>query len=277
MFDENHIDSSLPTARPVLTWPGGKRRLLKHILPLVPDHLRYVEPFGGGLAVFLGKPRSHVEVINDINSELISFYRCCRRHLDALLDELDMVMHSRQEIDDYRQQPGLTEIERCARWFLINVLSFGGTMTSFRVQRTHGQPSRHQRLLAIRSLSARLDNTAIEHLSWERCVDTYDGPDAFFFFDPPYLSAGGSAYAGWSEVQLQAFCTRLETMEAKWMVTFQDCAQIRDMLAGRKLVAIERANGIGNNGKQRRGRIYREVIITNEPAKTGTKRKRRSA
>src|SRR5690606_24662995 len=88
MFDDetDSLPSSLPPARPVLTWPGGKRRMLKYILPLIPDHLRYVEPFGGGLAVFLGKPPSHVEVINDIQSELVSFYRCVRYHLDALMD-----------------------------------------------------------------------------------------------------------------------------------------------------------------------------------------------
>ncbi len=33
---------------PVVSWPGGKRRLLSHILPLFPEHTSYVEPFGGG-------------------------------------------------------------------------------------------------------------------------------------------------------------------------------------------------------------------------------------
>lgn len=269
-------DSSLPRAKPVIGWPGGKTRMLKHILPLITPHLRYVEPFFGGGAVFFAKPESHVEVINDINGDLVSFMRSCKYHLDALLDELDLVLNSRQEIEDYRRQRGLTEIQRAARWFIINRLSFGGTMTGFRVHRTQRLPSRSGHTLAIRAVSRRLDQTAIEHLSWEKCLDIYDGPDAFIFMDPPYLDAGGGAYSGWSELQLGQFCERVKRLKGAWMVTFQDCDQVRDHLAGYQLQAITRANGIGN-AQGRKGRTYREVIITSEPAKHAAKRKGNSA
>jgi DNA adenine methylase len=68
-----------PRTKPVLIWPGGKSRHLKHILPLIPPHECYCEPFAGGVAVFLAKPRSRLEVINDLNGDLISFYLCAQR------------------------------------------------------------------------------------------------------------------------------------------------------------------------------------------------------
>ncbi len=267
----------LPDARPVISWPGGKRRMLKYLLPLIPAHLLYAEPFGGGLAVFLSKPRSDVEVINDINGDLISFYRCAKYHLEALLDELDLVMNSRQEFQDYLAQPGLTEIQRAARWFIRNRLSFGGKMVDWAVSRSHPMSSRAQRLIGIRALNRRFDRVTIERLPWEKMIDLYDSEQGFFFFDPPYLDGAGAAYDGWSEHELQRFGMRVQAMRAKWMLTFQDCAQVRGIFSGYQLRAVARHNGIGNNGRNRAGRVYREVIITSDRTERAGDRKGKTA
>ena len=69
-------------ARPIIPWIGGKRRLVKHILPLIPSHQCYVEPFAGGAALFFLKPdKAKVEVLNDINGDLINLYRVVQHHL----------------------------------------------------------------------------------------------------------------------------------------------------------------------------------------------------
>jgi DNA adenine methylase len=276
MYDDE-VQPQLPKARPVISWPGGKGRMLKHLLPLIPEHTCYCEPFGGGMAVLLAKPPSHLEVVNDINHDLVAFYRNAKLHLDALLDELDLVLNAREEFEDYGAQPGITEIQRAARWFIRNKLSFGGMGGTFAIARTQPLGSRVQRMLAIRSLSRRLDRTTIENRSWEKIFDAYDHAETFFFCDPPYLDAGGQAYAGWSEHELQRFCTRLQTLRGAWLVTFQDCPQIRELLGGYQLRAVSRANGIGNNGKKRSGRIYREVIVTSTRDEFTAARKGKSA
>ena len=79
---------ALPAPRPVISWAGGKRRLLKHLLPLIPPHTTYCEVFGGGLALFCAKPPSPAEIINDINGDLVAFYRNCKKHCGALLKEM---------------------------------------------------------------------------------------------------------------------------------------------------------------------------------------------
>lgn len=274
MFDEEHMPE-LPKAKPVYSRPGGKTRMLKYILPLIPEHTSYIEVFFGGGAVFFAKEKSHHEVINDIDCDLVSFNRCCKYHLDPLLDEMDLVLNSRQEFEDYLRQPGLTEIQRAARWFLRNRLSFGGMGATFAIQRTQELPSRSQRLISIRSLSRRLDRTTIENRSWEQILATYDHPEAFFFMDPPYFDSGGAAYAGWDEVTLQRFCSAVLQLKGKWMVTFQDCAEIRDLLPGYKAKAIERQNGINNRGTA--AKTYREVIITSDRVETAARRKGKSA
>jgi site-specific DNA-adenine methylase len=82
------IDKSA-IVKPCFAYPGGKTRLLDQILPLIPDHNRYIEPFAGGLAVLLAKPRAKVEVINDLDYEVANFYRYVRFHFDALVTELE--------------------------------------------------------------------------------------------------------------------------------------------------------------------------------------------
>jgi DNA adenine methylase len=276
-MDEIEAQRPLPRPRPVVGWPGGKQRLLKHILPLIPEHTLYCEVFGGGLAVFLAKPESDVEVINDIHGDLVRFWRCCKFHIDALIDELDLVLNSRREFEDYGQQVGLTDIQRAARWFIRNKLSFGGMGANFAISRQHPIGSRARRLLAIRSLNHRLDRTTIEERSWDLILAAYDHPEGFFFFDPPYLDGAGPAYSGWSEHELTRFCQRLPKLKAKWLFSFQDCPQVRDLLPGYALKPISRANGIGNNGRQREGRVYREVLIWSQHDELAAARKGKSA
>jgi len=252
--------------RPAVSWPGGKTRLLKHILPLIPKHTCYCEPFAGGVAVLLAKPRSSIEVINDLNGDLITFYRCVRYHSDVLLTELEFVLNSRKEFLDFRDQAGLTDIQRAARWFFRNKTCFGGAdMRSFGISAVSGGAalgSRSARMEAIRALNVRLDKVCIEHLDWQKCIDLYDRPTTFFFIDSPYTECGATMYAAWTNTDVQILRDRLARLRGSWIVTLNDTSSIRAIFAGCTIKAIERTKGINAKAKDR---VYREVIIT--PAK----------
>lgn len=246
--------------RPAVRWPGGKSRLLSEILPLLTPHTCYVEPFAGGLAVLLAKERSTVEVINDQNGDLICFYRCVRFHAEPLLTELEFVLNSREEFQDFRTQPGLTDIQRAARWYFRNRLCFGGAdMNSFGISAVSAPQSRELRLAAIREMSVRLDRTLIEHLDWQECVRRYDRTGTLFFVDPPYLDCGDTSYAAWKTADALKLREVLRTLKGRWVLTFNDSAEIRGIFEGCQFKAVERANGI--NGRAGKARRYRELII----------------
>lgn len=61
--------------KPPLTYYGGKQLMLKNILPIIPEHEIYNEPFFGGGALFFAKEPSKIEFINDISGEIVNFYR----------------------------------------------------------------------------------------------------------------------------------------------------------------------------------------------------------
>lgn len=77
-----------------VTYYGGKQRLLKHILPLFPEHVQYVEPFIGGGAVYFAKQPSKAEVINDIKIEVVNFYKVLKNDFAKLNKMIQSTLHS---------------------------------------------------------------------------------------------------------------------------------------------------------------------------------------
>lgn len=212
--------------------------------------------------MLLAKAPSKVEVINDLNGDLVCFYRCVRFHQDALLTELEFVLNSRQEFFDFRDQPGLTDIQRSARWWFRNRNCFrGGNLGTFGISPTSGgggaSGSRAARLETIRQLNVRLDRVTVENLDWEKCLSTYDRTETFFFLDPPYTHCGDTMYSPWSVADVLRLANRLQTLKGKWVVTLNDHPEIRKVFAGCRQQPISRPAGIGGKGK-----AYGELIIS---------------
>jgi DNA adenine methylase len=250
--------------RPILRWPGSKSRMLKRILPLIPKHVCYCEPFAGGLAVLLAKERSPVEVVNDLNGDLVALYRNLQFHLPAVLSEINWLFSSRQNIKDFTEQPGLTELQRAARFLLVNRTSFGGKMSSFAIAKTKGGGAGFDRIRMgdlLGKAHERLNNVVVENQSFERCLQTYDSKDSFFFIDPPYVNAPTGAYDGFSEEQMRDLRKRVEKLQGRWIVTVNDSALTRDLFSDCALTEVSSQNRLCNNRTHSQVR-FGELIIT---------------
>jgi DNA adenine methylase len=250
-----------PRTAPVLRWPGGKRRLVPQLLPLLATpHTLYCEPFAGGLALLLAKDRSGTEVVNDLNGDLVALYRCAQFHLEALIAEFEFTVGSRQNLTEFREQPGLTDLQRAARFLAINRFSFSGNHETFAVSRTTpGISSRANVIAALRALNARLDRVAVEHLTWQRCLALYDSPGSLFFLDPPYLHADTHIYRGWSEENMREMAAALDALKGTWVLTVDDSPFCRELFVHHDVTAVSSRNGlVRNTGKNVR---FGELII----------------
>lgn len=261
--------------KPIIRWPGGKTRLLKTILPLVRPHTCYAEPFAGGLAVLLAKQPSKVEVVNDVNSELVNLYRCAQYHLDALVTELRWILNARQNLVDFLKQPGITDLQRAARFLVRNRISFGGAGTSYGVSKTSGgaATSRQSVIDSLDAFSKRLDRVSVENLSWERVLANYDGPQTLFFMDPPYMGGECSAYAAWQEPQMRAFASAVLQLQGDWLVTVNDSPLTRQLFAGHEVTPVTTASGAVNR-KARPTATFAELVIRRRLAATPRARSR---
>jgi len=250
--------------KPILRWQGGKSRMLKHILPMIPKHDCYCEPFFGGGAVLLAKERSSVEIVNDINGNLVALYRNLQFHLPALLNELEWLFSSRQNLYDFIEQPGVTELQRAARFLLVNRTSFGGGMSSFGVAKSKGGGvgfNHDQVGKLVGAVHKRLDGVVVENLPYDRCFKNYDSKDSFFFIDPPYENAPTGTYKGWDQKQLTTFRRDLNKLNGRWIVTLNDSPFTRQLFSDCNLQPVVTKNGAVNSrthGKQ----TFGEIIIT---------------
>ena len=251
---------------PVFPWPGGKRRLAKEILPRLAPHTLYAEPFGGGLAVLLAKEPSKIEAVNDLDSDLITFFRVVRFHHEAFLDEVALVLNSREEFGDFRAQPGLTDVQRAARWYTVQRLSFGGKGKHYGKSKKAGgsaYASRERRLAAVEALSGRLDRVNVEHLDWRAFLDQYDCDTTCFFVDPPYHEGMQYDVNPWKEADHIELADRLLQLEGGWVLTYDGTPFIRELYAGCLIEEFPRKVAIGNrHGKPLR--TMEEVIIRPE-------------
>ncbi|MCP3944542.1 MAG: DNA adenine methylase [Desulfobacteraceae bacterium] len=218
-----------------LAYIGGKSKLSKQIVSLIPEHKIYCEVFSGGAWVFFRKTPSKVEVINDLDSDLISFYRVVQNHLEEFLKQFKWLLTSREIFKDWKDQlesRGLTDIQKAARYYYVQRLAFGGRVKnrSYGVQ-IDGRTPRINLLRLEEEMSAihlRLSDVRIENLSWKDLITRYDRPDTFFYCDPPYHGCPDYKHNFILE-DFVALADSLKSIEGQFMLSINDHPEIRQV------------------------------------------------
>ncbi len=249
--------------KPIVRWAGSKRRMLPEILERIPAEATcYCEVFAGSAAVLLNKERHPVEVLNDLNGDLVALMRNAHFHLPALLEEMRWFIASRKDLHDFMAQPGLTEIQRAARFLLRNRISFGGGMKSFGVSKTTSvgfdRDEVGDRLEGIRK---RLNRVVVENLSYERCLQNYDAKETVFFLDPPYVGPSTGAYEGWGQKEMTELRTRIDRLQGRWILTINDSPANRTLFSDCKVKPVVTRNRLTNNRTKPQA-TFGELIIT---------------
>ncbi len=191
--------------RSPITWFGGKGLLARKIVPLFPQHQCYVEPFSGGASCLFAKPPSPVEVINDIDSDIVNFFRVLRdpQKFEQFHRLASLTPYSREEFVHYRSdwrtkwQECVDDVERAYRWYVIARMSFAGE-----VGRSWGRSVGTSRLgmanavaqwLSIvdilPAIAERVRTVQIEHGDWLQILESYDAPNTLFYVDPPFVQS----------------------------------------------------------------------------------------
>jgi DNA adenine methylase len=211
-----------------ITYYGGKQTMLKHLLPLIPKHTLYTEAFAGGAALFFAKERSDVEVINDLNGELINFYKVCQTKFDELKDRIQLLMHSRAVHQHafyvYNNPQFFTEVDRAFALFTMSKMGFAGQLTaSFGFDKKECRiPKKvfYAKSAFNLSLKERLECVTIENDDAFKILVRYDTEDAFHFIDPPYVGSNLGHYADmFNDENLKQLLELCAKLKGKFMLT----------------------------------------------------------
>jgi DNA adenine methylase len=202
LFDSVPGDK-LSRKRIAFGWYGGKYSHLDWLLPLLPECHHYCEPFGGSAAVLLNRPPSPAETYNDLDGEVVNFFRMLRDHKDELLYQIGMTPFSREEFLKAIETNGkggnhLSDLEKARRFFirarqvrtgLAQTASIGRWANCLNTSRA-GMAGAVSRWLGsvegLESLAARLLRVQIEHDTAANVIKRYDSPETLFYCDPPY-------------------------------------------------------------------------------------------
>ena len=246
-----------------LSYIGGKNRLAKRVIEIFPKHLTYVEAFAGGAQVFFRKEPSKVEVLNDLDGEIVNFYRVCQQHYEELLRYFKYAVVSRTWFDLLkRSEPEtLTDIQRAARYLYLLRNCFASLVRHPVYHRNVVQPpsfNLEKLPELIENAHKRLERVQLECASYGEVIDRFDRPTTLFYLDPPYW--GRNLYRhNLGEADFEKLAGQLNKIRGKFILSLNDVPEVRKLFSAFNIQGVE----LHYTSQKSAGRRYKEVIITN--------------
>ena len=169
--------------------------------------------------------------------------------------ELEWLFVSREQFYDelYQNLSGMTDIQRAARFFCLIKESFGADCKSFSMK----SRDIHKAVDYLKEVSKRLNRVLIENQDFERLIKTYDRLDALFYLDPPYYEAEKYYPDRFNPEDHNRLRKCLEDIKGKFILSYNDCPQIRELYEGYVILTVERNHNLSL------GNQYKEILIKN--------------
>ena len=246
-----------------LAYIGGKNRLATKIISMLPEHLTYVAPFAGGAQVLFHKQPSNVEVLNDLDFDIVNFFRVCQWHYEELVRYLRFCLVSRKlhELHLASNPATLTDIQRAGRFFYLQKNSFGGLILKQKFHYGVTQPSNYntERIPEIiERTHQRLQRVQIESLPYGQILEKYDRPTTVFYLDPPYWERKLYKF-NFTESDFQSMEEHLRNIQGKFILSLDDRPEVRTLFARFHMQAVE----LAYTAKRETGVRHKELFISN--------------
>lgn len=176
-------------------WYGGKIRMANIINFLIPKHEAYYEPFMGSAAVLLNHPRSQLEVINDLDSELVHFMKTLadREKGKELVERLSKLYYENWVFADAMESKrkhyrDMSDVDKAVAIYVLISQSFNCLRKNFS-KKMYGDTNEYRADVQfnIPKVHERLRDVHIENMNGiDMLARIADNPNAFAFVDPPY-------------------------------------------------------------------------------------------
>ena len=202
------------------------------IVPLIPKHTVYVEPFCGGAAIFFAKPwpevtnRDHYrEVINDHDKRLINFYQQLRDNGPALVDALQLTLYSEHEHQIAKELDCEDKLEAARRYYVNVQQSFSNKIGGGWKRGVFGRNMAVTWANKVAQLPDYLDRMAAVNIACDdalKIIKQWDSPQTFFYCDPPYPAANQGHYDGYTLENFQALVSTLDACQGSFILSNYD-------------------------------------------------------
>lgn len=185
--------------RAIFRHPGSKWSIADWIIQHFPEDYEkmvYLEPFAGSSAVFFNKKPGIVETINDLDGNVVNFFKVLRDHPEKLISDIQLTPFSREEYK-LSTVPCDDPIEKARRFVVRTTQSIGAKPDSG--WRNHKKAKAGGTALKWNGLQETLQQAVtrlkgdktnivqIENMDALQLIEKYDFPDVLMYVDPPYV------------------------------------------------------------------------------------------
>jgi len=250
-----------------LAYLGGKSILSRKIVKILPEHTTYVEVFAGAAWLLFRKPPeiSKTEIINDINTDLVTLYRVIKYHLEEFIKTFKWMLVAREEYERLKVLPpdALTDIQRAARFYYLLRLNYGAKVDNYNFNVSLARKPRINLLRIEENLSdahLRLSGVYVERLPYGELIRRYDRPDTFFYLDPPYWNCENCYGKGiFNKGDFNMLAEQLNGIQGKFIMSINDVKEIRGIFRNFRIEEVETSYLVAN----KRPKSITELLIMN--------------
>lgn len=246
-----------------LAYLGGKNRIAKKIISVIPEHTCYIEPFCGGAQVFFHKEPSQVEILNDLDEDIFNFLRVCQLHHHELVRYLQFCTAGRKWFELFQKQDPrtLSDIQRAARFFYLQKNCYGGLVNrkNFSVSVQDGSNYNPYRIPMVLHLAhERLLQVQLECLPYQEILKRYDRETTFFYLDPPYFGLPYYKF-NFTEGDYVELASLLKNLKGRFLLSLNDRPEVREIFNDFKVHGLT----FSYSSQRKAGKTYKEVLIFN--------------
>lgn len=210
-----------------ISYYGGKQTLAPIVKQLIPPHNLYCEPFCGGAAVFFSKPKSNLEVLNDMNGHVVTFYRVMQSDFAILRMLIQQTPNSRlihREAEFVlKNAEYFSEIRVAWAFWVQTNMSFSSKMFSgyaYAVgKNSQSLKLRNKKIAFNKQLFNRLEMVDIECNDAINVIKSRDRVDSFFYIDPPYYNSDCGHYKGYTLEDYTKLLQTLSNIKGKFLLS----------------------------------------------------------
>lgn len=188
----------------LLNYPGAKWGMAAQIVALMPSHRSYLEPFFGSGAVLFNKPPSAIETVNDIDGDIVNFFRVLRDQPEQLAEAISLTPYAREVFEDSHANRGSSDFDRAYRFAIRSKMGHGFKTyqkTGFKVdvyarERSYCVGCWNRLPGDLLEAAARLKKVQIENRPALDLIRRFNHENVLIYADPPYLleTRGGKQY-----------------------------------------------------------------------------------
>ena len=255
----------------IIPYYGGKFELSRKLVPMIPEHDRYIEMFAGGLSMFFRKKKVGGNVVNDLDRNVVNLYTVLAEEFEEFVSHIKWYVKSRALHEILKKYIKETRVEnipnpkRAARYYYLVRCSFNNNPQGT-FSKNSADWNTENLIKDLKYSRKYLNEILIENLDFRELVARYEPRENdFWYLDPPYIVAGTRndyyihSLKEQDHIDLRDICDRINENGGNFILRYDDRPEVHELYSNYQIDAIP----VKYAGQTTKREYKNELVITN--------------